>query len=217
MDTVRTRAKRILLGISLIIALKVWILYRSLEYRVLCASLMKRNRLFKDLMLSIHREFRRHPEVDGLSMTLGWTPGYSEIEHRAICWEAPMGLAVWIDGRPAFGVGLEFYANTIRIRQLQGVKGVKVPYALRDWPKRLVKALRRFALLSGMRGVYIGRAHMSLFFHMPHLGVLDGEDPKAALERHQNRMRMRYDETAKSLGFELFQDWGVWHNPRSRA
>ena len=217
MATVSYRVRWALLGLISSALLTAWLWYRRSEYVVLCAALVNRHRLFKNLILLVHREFRRHQDADKYSMTLGWGPGYSVIEDRAICWEAPLGLTVWLNGEPAFGIAIEFHSNMIRIRQLQGVRGTKLPYTLRDWPQRLVKVMMRFAILSGMKGVCVSRAHLSLFYHYPHFDDPEDKSWKQLVTEHQARMRRRYDQTAQNLGFDMTEDWGVWCTPRFRA
>jgi hypothetical protein len=174
--------------------------------RRLTTSRDVQERRAKIIIRLMHRTLRV-PGVSGFSWVENSNPGYGEQENRAICWETPTGFVLWFDDRPLVAVGLEFGHATLSIRQLQGVKGSKIPEEIKDWPVRMVRMLVRYARLTGMKRVRIYRAHTSMFYTYPDLDLDLGPAYYGAREKLRERMRIRYDGTARKAGFTKYADY----------
>lgn len=149
----------------------------------------------------------RIPGATGMSWVENSNPGYGDMENRAICWETPTGFVLWFKEKPLIAVGLEFGHKTLSIRQLQGVKGSAIPEAIRDWPLRLIRALVRYARLTGFESVRVYRAHTSTFYTFPDLDIDLGPEYYALREKLRERLRLRYDGTARRAGFTKHADY----------
>lgn len=163
------------------------------------------------------RALRRRVVATEVTVSTYPRPGYGVFESTDRCktlyWEAPLAVAVWLEGKPLFGIALEFRSGALCIRQLQGVRGARIPRKLITISRVLVKACVSFARLSGTREVRLYKADQSLFYHFPDLHLQAGESHACAVRAHQQRMRQRYDETAKDLGFSEHPRWYSWRNP----
>lgn len=193
------------------------VLPRRIEYLPLCAFMVPKKRMRIILMKMLAREFQNEIKNLKVGMTLAWSPGYSEIENKKICWEAPLGLSVWDDDQPLFGVAIEFRYGFLCIRQLQGVAGQKVSYNLRSWPQRVVRLMVRFARLTGLKGIRLYRANTSDFYDYPHFAdAYTDEEWRSKRDDLRVRLRRRYDQTAESLGFVMRKYWGECVFPCTR-
>jgi hypothetical protein len=154
------------------------------------------------------------PEVTDVTVSIYFRPGYGYAElfegHNTLYWEAPLTITVWTKSGPTLGLGLEVWNGTLRVRQLQGVLGVQIPESLRKWPQQLVQACVEFAdATSTYREVRIYKADQSLFYKHPDLKVGEDEEYDDVLRAHQQRMRRRYDGTARQLKFAERSHWYV--------
>lgn len=199
-------------GIGLIVG-DVRRLVRRVEWSILQRHLHRNPRIIKLLYLLSFEEFRKHKQVNAVSFTLMYGPGKCEITNRMVCWETPLGIAIWDKQSPLLALGVEIKHNMLCIRQLQGIPGKRLPEEMRDWPKRFVRLAIRFARLSGLKGVRLYRAHTSVFYWAPELQVPEGMTRKEALDAHRQRMRRRYDGTARQMGFVMKKDYGEWLCP----
>lgn len=133
----------------------------------------------------------------------------------AICWDAPIAIMVSVNNKPAFGMAVELCGKTLSIRQLQGVKGTRIPYALREWPKIFIEGCVSYARYSGLKRVRVYRADQSPHYMTPAFQqTLDGKLAEMFLDNHQNGMRRRYDGTAKALGFLPKRRYYEWKAPK---
>ncbi len=140
--------------------------------------------------------------------------GYGELENRLICWETPSGITVWLDGKPACAMGFELIGKRLCIRQLQGVAGVQFPVECRNWPRLFIQAAIDFAQASGLEEVRLYRAHMCLFYEDPVIVIREGvAHNHVPIKLYRQKMRRRYDGTARQLGFEMLHEYGRWLNP----
>lgn len=178
------------------------------------------------------RYIRKHPEwIHALGMTIskefkGHTIRYALFgEHgpekdgrNPIWWETPLTYTLWFQEQAAFGIGLEFAANRIHIRQLQGVKGFNHPEDLANWPMRLVACCKAFAEEYGFKEVRLYRADQTIFYKYPLV-----ERAKPGLTREETRelmrqhMRRRYDGTARRAKMKMKKKYGVWVNPNYKG
>lgn len=164
----------------------------------------KRRGLVLSRMLFREFSFER---FSGISWVENMGPGFSDIDNRAICWETPTGFTLWFDDQPSIAVGVEFSEGTLTIRQLQGVKGKKIPNEFQGWPLRMVQVLVRYARLTRMRRVRICRAHTSIFYKYPDFGMNVGDEYYKEREALRERLRLRYDGTARRAGFTKHADY----------
>ncbi len=204
------------LGLGLLIE-DVRRLHRRIEWHFLRVHLNKKPRVIKALYHLIYREFRRDMKIGGMSYSLMYGPGKCSLTRRLVCWDAPLGIAVWNSRSPMIAMAIEIRDGFLCIRQLQGVSRRRVPKQARDWPRRFVRACIRFARLSGLKGVRLYRAHTSTFYWSPDLKLRKGESYKGALEAHRQRMRRRYDGTARQMGFQMLKNYGEWLCPPRTA
>lgn len=196
----------------------LWATVRAVEWGFLRRYIFARPRMVDVMVHMLLRCFRDYPGKKlGVSMALIYGPGYCEIERREICWETPLGLAVWGDDGPLFGLGIEFRNGFLCIRQMQGISGRAVPPEFRDWPIRSVKLMMRFARLAGFRGVRLYRAHTSLFYHSPELTLPEGANREEEIAALRQRMRRRYDGTARRLKFTQKKNYCEWLSPPRSA
>ncbi|HVX90722.1 MAG TPA: hypothetical protein VHC20_03750 [Candidatus Paceibacterota bacterium] len=153
------------------------------------------------------------PSFSAIRQSYCRSVGYGDLDigangQRAFCSEAPIIFSVYLGGFPAFMLGGEFRGDVFCIRQLQGALGVAIPPELKHWPRLLVEACMESAEQYGIPEIRLYRAHQTLFYRMP---VFEG--PPQAISAYRQRMRRRYDGTARQLGFTMKRDWGEWKNP----
>lgn len=146
----------------------------------------------------------RHTSFTGIGSMLFNSPGYNR-ETSSICWEAPIAILIYLDEKPVFGIGLEFYTNRLSIRQLQGSPGANIPA---DLPKICVSGAIKFAKDTGIEEIRLYRAHKSLFYRDSLFETPEGESRQEIQKAIRKRMRRRYDGTARQLGFTMKKDWG---------
>ncbi len=203
-------------GIGLLVG-DVRRLARKIEWGFLRRHFNRKPRTIRALYQLSWGAFRSHSMVKGMSYSLMYGPGKCSITNRLVCWDAPLGIAVW-DGESAMlAMAVEIKGDMLCIRQLQGVPGKKLPQELRDWPQRFVGASIRFARLSGLKGVRLYRAHTCSFYWRPEMDIPEGKTRLEVLRAHRQRMRRRYDGTARQMGFAIKKDYGEWLCPSQSA
>ncbi len=134
--------------------------------------------------------------------------GWSSQQKNKIHWDGPLGITVWSpEGDPLLGLALEFWGNTLFIREMIGVQGIKPPKDLRNvWPHLFVAACKRFVEEKGLRALTITRAR-PIFYHDV---VPPTEEELRRRDAEFARKVLRYDGTAKQNGFVLTTT-GRWH------
>jgi hypothetical protein len=181
-------------------------------------AILRRLRLVKLFEGFIARAFMDSLSVKRVSTVLYFHRGYglgeSTETHKTLYWEAPLTFTLWGKDGPVAGMAVEFRPNALCIRQLQGVAGTSLSPQERDWPKKFVQACISLALWTGIRYVRVYRADQSLFYHFPDFSRKTIEDISAAEKKHRERMRRRYDGTARQLGFVMKRKWGEWTHPK---
>ena len=192
---------------------------RRIEWFFLRQIILRRIRLCSLLETFVAKEFQKYPAAKGISLRVYYRRGYgtgesSEKKHT-LYWEAPLAIAIWTEKGPAAGMAVELRWGALCIRQLQGVAGVPLSKELPDWPKTFVEACLRFARRTGVRHVRLYRADQSLFYYWPMLPKKEGRTRYEMLEEHRQRMRRRYDGTARQMGFNMKKKWGEWEKPRA--
>ncbi|MES2931847.1 MAG: hypothetical protein V4682_04120 [Patescibacteria group bacterium] len=159
------------------------------------------------------RNFCMSPNARQASITLMYQPGTCSVAEDRIVWEAAAGFAIWDEKLPLFAMAMEIRKGFLCIRQLQGVPDRPTPPDLRDWPKRFVQVAMRFARLTGLKGVRLYRAHTCRFYRWPYFADLPDMDEAGLteyLKEYRQRMRRRYDGTARQMGFTMKKDYGEW-------
>lgn len=142
--------------------------------------------------------------------------GYGVREGGAFYWEAPIAIAVWDKDGPFAGMALELRKDAICIRQLQGVSGHHAPEGARDWIRRFVACVQEAAIDLKVPEVRLYKADESLFYRYPCIEEREGQTWGEALLEHQQRMRRRYDGTARQMRFKEDRHWYFW-NPAQEA
>lgn len=189
-------------------------LVRQAHWIFLILVLLWRGRLVTLLFLHLASRFIKHPYITRVSISWNSNPGHGPLEERKICWEAPLGITFWSDEGPVFAAAFELHWSGFYIRQLQGVSGVVIPEDLRDWPRRLVSECLSFSRRAGMAEMRLCRAHTSLFYRFPYFGTAGGDEAyEVQAAKHRQRMRRRYDGTARQLGLCFVGKWAIWRNP----
>ena len=150
----------------------------------------------------------------GIYTALGNDPAQHYKGKPTICWEASIGIMATLAGRPAFGLGVEFAGDRLDIRQLQGAQDLVVGKSLEDWPKLLVGACMAFAQISGdIREVRVYKADQAPFYYSPLVYPKKGQTYEEVAQECRQRMRRRYDGTARRLGLKKEEDYYSWTNP----
>jgi hypothetical protein len=167
------------------------------------------------LVRHLGQAFGDMPGITDVTVSIYFRPGYGYAEvfegRKTLYWEAPLTVIVWTEAGPIIGLSLEVWGGVLRIRQLQGVVGMQTPESLRKWPRQMVQACIEFAEeTASYKEVRIYKADQSLFYKYPDLHLGKDEDADEALREHQQRMRRRYDGTARQLGFSERPRWYVW-------
>lgn len=110
-------------------------------------------------------------------------------------------------GREAYTiafVGFEVHRDSLKISQLQGlIEASEILRPLR-WERALMEAVIILARATpGCEEVQVRPAESLTFYNMPHY-------LKRPLEEHRAALRLRYDITAKRLGFEWSAKSGTY-------
>ena len=186
-----------------------WKIYRRRMIRTRRGKLVR-----KVLLHAIKKRFWKLPSTRRYTSVSFPRRGYTDVEDGKVYWESPLGVTVWNEHGPVCSLGVEYWNDTLCIRQLQGVAGARAPSDFKDWPRVFVDACVETARRMGMRRVRLYRADQSLFYSFPSLeDVPNGEYDRVVAEL-RNRMRRRYDGTARQMGFAMKRRWGEWVNPK---
>lgn len=202
--------------IVLYIVIGLWDTYRWLRWKKQFCYFYLNQRTLRVFNKLAARSFYMSSPVRQATITLMYQPGTCSVANDRIVWEAPAGFAIWDEKQPMFAMAVELRKGFLCIRQLQGVPGRPLPPNLRDWPRRFVRAAMRFARLTGLRGVRLYRAHTCAFYRRPYFEdppSLDETSPAEYLKEYRQRMRRRYDGTARQMGFVMKKDYGEWLCP----
>lgn len=185
------------------------------RYRANVAS--KRLAYLDRLILCVGREFRGTPSFTSVGRHTQPAPGYAHSKtgerESEICWEAPVGITVYFDEKPVLGMAVEFRGPHLCIKQLQGVAGTQLPNELRDWPARFVKGAMNFLYnTEELVSVRLYTANQRLSYRFP----FDKDLKRIVMSKeekrlYQQRLRRRYDGTARQMGFtrrnNRYYDW----------
>ena len=190
-----------------------------LRFYVLAHIANARSEELQLLTMCVGREFRNATkEFSGIEWRIQAAPGYDAdaVGRRisGICWEAPATIVVYVNKKPLVGMGVEFRGSNLCIRQLQGVPSASIPASLQKWPAMFVTGAMNFLLnTEKYHVVRLYAADQRFSYKNP---VFDDDRPtehvyeKRTAELRQ-RLRRRYDGTAKQLGFtkrsRRFWEW----------
>lgn len=171
--------------------------------------------LVREITQLFAEEIARSSRFEGkirMEYSVAHSPGYriycDGTRQSPICWDAPIGIVLHLDNRPVCGMAVQFCGKTLSIRQLQGIKGVKLPGVLREtWTQVFVRGCCRYASRQSGSRVRVFRADRNLHYQY-------GGDRSEALSVFQERMRCRYDGTALALGFVPKRRYYEWQAPQ---
>lgn len=184
---------------------------RRIKWFFLVHSMMRLKRKRCHLLRKCVRHvFWKCPSVVRITAVFYTRRGYSEVEDGKIYWEAPLGITVWTKDGPAVALAVEFWNDTLCIRQLQGTANTWIPADMREWPSLFVSACELFVKHSGFKCLRLYRADQSLFYHFPDVSKVPKEKVDATRVAIQGRMVRRYEGTAEKMGFEMKRRWGEW-------
>lgn len=190
---------------------------RYVEFFFLYPIASRRLAEINSLTKCVGQTFRKRTDrFSAVSWSTQKAPGFAVAngKRHPVCWESPVGITIYLAGKPALAMGVELHGSTLCVRQLQGIAGTKLGKNLQDWPKLFVQACTEFALASGIKRVRIYRADKSLFYRFPaNIVKRNGETMQEALQAYRQRMRRRYDGTARQLHFVMKRSYGEWTNP----
>lgn len=198
--------------------------------RTLVAKVMRHSRFFvRYLRARHHRERlaglmaaieRRFPDSKGwiverrleLRKTVGPLRADGDIH-----WDAPVVVVILChdkDGNPREACGMSFYIenNSLYVEQLQGGKSVTFPRQFKVWPQLLLKSCIAFAQAENFDQVCLAKAQKLYSYRWPDLGPNGIPRSHQSIEDHRQRMKLRYDETARVCGFTSEDSWSVWKN-----
>lgn len=182
--------------------LRLTLRWRKLECRYLSSVANRREEHLGVLLDCVGGMFlNKDPSFSGIGWHTQPLPGYgfkNGQKTSEICWEAPVCITVYIDNKPALGMAVEFRGPVICIRQLQGAPGVQLPDGLKKWPALFVDGVKTFLLnapeISRLR-LYAADTRISYKQPLPRLSSED-------LAKHQQKLRRRYDGTARQCGLK---------------
>lgn len=196
------------------------LLWRNIECEYLVRVANRRNKYIERLMFCIGHEFM---SIEPRASTIGYhtqpRPGYAVNESNErtseICWEAPVCITVYCEGKPLVGMAVEFRGPVLCIRQLQGAPGVKVPETLRKWPALFVHGAKNFLYnTEEIVSLRLYNADQRPSYEYPIRNTLSEVD----LEEYRRNLRRRYDGTARQQGFKKkrkrFWEWDLSMFPK---
>lgn len=194
-----------------------FIIYRTI-FRCRASIACRRTEYLNRLVRCVGREFLGAQSFTGVQWHTQPFPGYVHDKPGGkrtseICWEAPVGITIYLDEKPVLGMAVEFRGPHLCIRQLQGVAGVHLPDELKDWPARFVEGAMNFLCnTEELVSVRLYAADQRWSYKRPfnrevELLVLTATE----LKQYQQRLRRRYDGTARKMGFtrhnNRYYDW----------
>ena len=146
------------------------VLPRLFEFFLLYHSSKDSFHKVEPFLVHLYEKFVDYIPVSGIGWSITKRPGYEtrpDGTRGSICWEAPIAITIFSDGVPVCGVGIEFVGEVLRIRQMQGVRGVRFEKYARYWPRFVAEAAKAYAEEGWVKTVRIYRADQSLFFNQP--------------------------------------------------
>lgn len=157
------------------------------------------------------------PEFADMELHIRDEPGrVINYKHQSpIYWDTPVCYSAFVTIRnldPAvhFGMGLEVRGCILLVRQLQGVHGAPIPAALKRWPRIFLHCVQDYVTRSRtFRAVHVVPAELSGYYDFPAWGRGFPESERDG-DKHRTRLHLRYDITAKRLGFIRRGDRFVW-------
>lgn len=128
------------------------------------------------------------------------------LENVGICAEGDFHFSLYKGSQGIATLGFclpEEEPGTILLHQIQGAGSAASPFSCRDmlpaqWERKMVRALELWALDSGAERVRIPRAEKTPYYSHP-AKIHTPEDRRA----HMQRMKLRYDVTARRSGYQL--------------
>lgn len=195
-------------------SLNAKLIWRNLECVYLVRVANRRHEHIQCLLNCVGHEFvSREPRISAVGYHTQPRPGYAVNEKgertSEICWETPVCITIYCEGKPLVGLAVEFRGPVLCIRQLQGVPGVNVPETLRKWPAMFVHGAKNFLYntkeISSLR-LYTADQRPSY----RHPASTFSEEQMASYRRN---LRRRYDGTARQQGFKKknprFWEWDL--------
>src|SRR5882724_1597832 len=160
---------------------------------------------FEAIRELVRAEFSEFPEVT--DVTLEILPTFDLGNDSSVFWSAPVGVTVWLKGRPAFGLGVVLgLRKRIYVRQIQGAPRIHVPPKIGDtWGNRLVSACKLFATRHGYSHVFVLSGSYVASRCEPHVNPREGQTLEAVVADMRRRMTRRYDQA----GFVFGKKWNV--------
>ncbi len=177
-----------------------------------------RKKVLRELMTSVGLVFKETTALftkihGGLAKKPGYDEGQNYAGERTICWEAPMAILVYLADRPALALGVELRGKVLCIRQLQGAPRLPLNKPLQRWPQFMVIGCMEAAQRLNLREVRIYNADQNLSYHYPVFDLASRQSQVMADEEHRQRMRRRYEGTARQLKFKKQDKFWSWENP----
>lgn len=137
-----------------------------------------------------------------------------------IHWDAPIVVVIMYhdqEGKQKEACGMSLYIenNSLYVEQLQGGKSVAFPRRFKVWPQLFLKSCIAFAQAANFDQVCLAKAETLYTYRWPDLGPDGIPRSRQSIQDHRQRMKLRYDGTARVCGFNSGDNWFVWTNCRS--
>jgi hypothetical protein len=192
--------------------------YRKFQLRLLGREADKRIADVDALSLVVGRAFRRRTAlVSGAQYCtlddMGYDCDQDGNRVSGICWNAPIGITIYLSDKAHIGLGVELRGRVLSIRQMQGVYGQPIHKIVPDWPEVFVQACIQYALQTNLREVRIYKADQDFGYRYPVFEMPEGTNYTEVIAAHRNRLRRRYDRTAQKLKFTKKKKYYVWVPP----
>lgn len=187
------------------------LIWRNLESQYLVRRANRRQGHLDLIMACVGHGFMEiNKKVTGVGCHTQPRPGYcvqGTLRTSEICWEAPVCLTVYYEGKPLVGMALEFRGSALCIRQMQGAPNTRIPEDLRAWPKLFVSGMKLFVRnTKEITSLRIYSADQRPSYKYPTSRFSDEE-----LKIYQQNLRRRYDGTARQSGFKKANSrYWVW-------
>ncbi len=150
------------------VALVAYFLCRNLRFWIMYRIALKRREEVHGLAKTVLRGCAaRSPVRVRLDYSFLARPGYMIGKDFSVCWQAPIAITLYVDGKAALGLGVELRGGVLAVRQLQGGRGVRLPKELHDWPALFVQACIAYAKERGLKAVRLYRADQDPNYRWP--------------------------------------------------
>ena len=138
-----------------------------------------------------------------------------------IHWDAPVVVVVKYrdeEGRKKEACGMSLYLenNSLYVEQLQGGKSVAFPRRFKVWPQLFLKSCIAFAEAENLDLVCLPKAETLYTYRWPDLGPNGIPRTEQSIDDHRQRMKLRYDGTARICGFRSEGNWFVRKTQKGR-